>query len=813
MRYQGGHFRSYDGTNGLPSDLRAKSEAIALDRAGTKWIGTSDGLEVFGAGGHKRFTQRSGLPGNRITALVADREGAVWVGTEAGLARIENDRVERLPPNDGLSNNPILSLFEDREGNLWVGTDSAGLTILRNQKFVTYSFGNGIADDQIRCVFEDRRGVVWVGTNGIGLRRFANGQFSELTTRDGLSSNIILALAEDAQGNLLAGTPDGLNRIGKEGISVITSADGLAEDFVRSIFVDGDGSLWAGTRRGLTHLSEHGAVTYTQADGLGNDLVGALLRDRSGDLWIGTLHGLTRLRNDKFTNYTVRDGLSGNVITDLLPEASGEVVINTRKTVAVGGAPRKELRVSDAVSGRASAPFALLIATQDGGLSRYRDGSFQRIGAQSGLPVQIFGLAEDANRDLWLAAKTGIYQVKGRSRVIAYGPGDGLQVRECGGGGHPAVWKDHRGAIWFSTTKGVAVLAPDHNTINRVPPPVVLEAVSVDDQVFMPAELGKVKPGHSRLSFEYAGLSYTAPQKVEYRYRLAGFDPNWVNAGTRRVAYYTNVPPGRYRFEVTACNNDGVWNASGVSFGITVEPHFYQTWWSRTALLLLACLAVYAFYYRRLRQVEKEFDLVLRERNRIAREIHDTLAQGFVGVAVQLELVSRLMTSSGDSAREHLDRARTLVRQYLAEARQSIWELRSQGGDAENFVNRFSKLARQMSESSGVRVSVAVHGVNRRLARHVEDELFRIGQEAVTNAIRHSGAQRITIDLTFDAKKLRMTIIDDGRGFKDEVKTSGPDGHFGLQGMRERAEQIHADLVIESLVGTGTTVSVEAPAK
>jgi signal transduction histidine kinase len=322
-----------------------------------------------------------------------------------------------------------------------------------------------------------------------------------------------------------------------------------------------------------------------------------------------------------------------------------------------------------------------------------------------------------------------------------------------------------------------------------------------------------VSPGHSRISFEYAGLSFAAPQKVQFKYRLEGFDKDWIEAGTRRVAYYTNLPAESYRFHVIARNNDGFWNESGVSLPIRVLPHFYQTWWFYIVLLSFCSLAAYATYFWRLRQVQSRFDAVLAERTRIAREIHDTLAQGFVAVSVQLELVSRFLSSSTESAREHLDQARILVRSSLADARQSIWELRSQEAQVQDFAGRFLKLAQQVTESGPAKVQLEVHGEYRPLKRVVEDELFRIGQEAITNAVRHSGAQQIRVGLTFGSKRLRMTVADDGRGFAGDVNSQGPDGHFGLKGMRERAERIHAKLNIESKLGAGTTVSVEAPAR
>ncbi|MBV9678521.1 MAG: hypothetical protein JO185_19445, partial [Acidobacteriaceae bacterium] len=758
------------------------------DRAGRTWAASEHGLTRSGGGPAKTYTTEDGLPSKKITVLYADREGSLWIGTDTGAARMNNDVVERFPPGDLLSRDAILSIYEDREGSMWFGTDSSGLTLLRNQSFTTYISREGTPQNQIRCVLQATNGTVWIGTNGGGLRQFKDGRFSTLTTADGLASNVILSLAEDTAGTLLIGTPDGLNRLRNGKLSLMTSADGLAEDFVRSIYADTDGSLWVGTRRGLSHIAGNHVITYTQANGLGSDLIGAMAPGHDNDLWIGTLHGLTHFRNGAFTNYTTKDGLSSSIITDLYMD-------NDR---------------------------TLWIGTQGGGLDLLRNGTFDAFTPQMGVPETIYGVHEDTAGNLWLAAKNGIFRTsknglnqfsKGKITVVSYGTSDGLQVSECLGGGHPAIWKDRNGALWFSTAKGVAVLKPGRNRLNKLPPPVALETVYVDDRAFDPSQLTEVAPGHSRLSFEYAGLSFLAPQKMQFRYKLEEFDRDWINAGSRRTAYYTNIPPGHYRFRVLASNNDGLWNEQGASFALGIRPHYYQTWWFTLLLFLIAALLIYAMYYWRVKQVQSQFNAVLQERNRIAREIHDTLAQGFVGVSVQLEIVSRLLNSSAEAAREHLDQARAQVRQSLADARKSIWELRSQSPEHQDFASRLSNAAKQAATSSSAVVQLQVHGTYRPLAREIENELFRIAQEAVTNAVHHSGAKHINIDLLFDPKKLRVTVGDDGCGFERGADWSGPNGHFGLKGMRERAQQIHAELIVNSEIGKGTKVCIEVPAK
>ncbi len=763
--------RLSDVADGLPP---ASVNALLVDKANQLWLGTEKGLYVLGAGA---VESERGV----ILSLFQDWEGSIWLGTENGLKRLDGGRV--LP---GVS---VISLAEDSEKDLWVGSEAHGLTVVRNPKFVTFTSRDGLADDAVRCVFQSSGGSVWVGTNA-GLTQMQSGKFTQWTAANGLLSNVILSLDEDRKGRLLIGTPDGMNCLKNRTVSAVTSADGLADDFVRSLYRDTDGSLWMGTRRGLTHEQTDGKfVTYTQRNGLGSDLVGAILRDRRNDLWIGTLGGLTRYRDGVFRNYTTRDGLSTNTVTALFEDHDAD----------------------------------LWIGTQQGGLNLMHEGKILPLSRKLGLPQMVYGIAEDEGGELWFSSNAGIARANAaelktaaerstdQATVVWYGTSDGLQINECSAGGHPEVWKARDGTLWFATLKGVAALYPEAARLNHVLPPVAIEAVLVDGKRFAPGSLVEIRPGHARLAFDYAAISFAAPQKVLYRYKLAGFDKDWIDAGTARTAYYTNIPPGNYQFRVIARNDDGFWNTSGASMSFRLEPHFYQTIWFYALATLAAGMAGYLIYRWRVAEVQARFAAVLQERNRIAREIHDTLAQGFIGVSVQLEIVSRMLAAGAEAARGPLDQARLLVRESISEARRSIWQLRSQASESGDLASRLSNAATLAIGSRPVKLGLEVHGAYRPLHAATEDELLRIGQEAVNNALRHADPAGIQIALTFSARKLRMVIADDGRGFRQGDFGSGPDGHFGLKGMRERAQQIHARLSIASEEGKGTRVMVEAP--
>ena len=783
--FDGLRFSTYTKHQGLPDNDIATLNADAMGRV---WIGSAAGLAVFDHGKITAYTIKDGLPGNRIGTIYADREGSVWISTNRGLARFSDGRLTVFTPKEGLSSNIVLSIYEDREGSLWLGTESGGLNQLRDQKFITYTTAEGLSDDVIRSVFQDRHENIWIGTNGGGLNRFEKGRFTTYTTDNGLASNIILALSDGLHSNLWVGTPDGLSRFHDGKFTTITTADGLPDDFVRSIYEDREGALWLGSRRGLTRMQGGRFTTYTTLDGLAGDLVGALLQSHDGGLWVGTLGGLSLFKDGKFTNYTIKNGLSSNIITTLHADREG----------------------------------VIWIGTSGGGLNRLKDGKVTRYNSNQVLPDELFQILEDGQDNLWMSSSKGIFRVSkkelndfadGRATAIStvsFGTADGMKISECSGGGHPSGWKSKDGKLWFSTIKGVSLIDPENSRLNTLSPPVAVEQVWMDDELVDASEQAEFPPGHARISFHYSGLSFVAPQKVRYRYKLEGFDKDWVDADTRRVAYYTNVPPGHYRFRVLASNNDGVWNENGATFAFHLQPHFYQTYWFYGLCVVLFGLISWQIYRLRVKRMESQFAAVLAERGRIAREIHDTLAQGFVGISVQLEVVTRMLNvSPAEAIKEQLDQARIQVRNSLAEARRSVWDLRSHDVEEGGLAGGFSKTAKLLTANTAIQVRFQVSGSYRDLPHEVETHLLRLGQEAISNAVRHAQAKQIHIDLQFDTKHLRLSVRDDGIGFSGQPTTSASEGHFGLVGMRERAQQIGGKLNVNSIPGEGTEISVD----
>jgi ligand-binding sensor domain-containing protein/signal transduction histidine kinase len=770
---------------GLPMET---IEGMGSLQDGSQWARTRTALLMWNQGRLRTWRTGRELPGTRVQSFLADSRGTLWVGTDQGLVALSSVRTAekaRLELQPALGVTSVLSMFEDREHNLWIGTDATGLHVLRQQKFRTLPSLSGYP---ITAITQTADGTVWLGSRGEGLFHYVDGQTRHLSTKDGLISDVILTVAADRDSCLWIGTPDGLNYLRGDKIESYTSADGLPDDFIRSLFVDHDGTLWVGTRRGLAHRQNGHFAVLSRADGLPSDLVGAMLRSSSNDLWVGTLDGLVRIRDGKLTVFTKTQGLSGNVITSLLEDMN--------HTIWVG--------------------------TKDGGLSRSTANGFSPVPMRD-LPREIDAIIEDTRGYLWLTSNRGVMRVLASEltaceealtchpHIMAYNSSDGMPTEETSSSGHPSALRAADGHLWFATRKGVAIVIPSELRESHTPPSVVVERFMVDDieRKSSGAEI-TVPPGHIRYAFEYAGLSYVSPSRVRYRYILEGFDKEWTQAGSRRNAYYTNLPPRHYRFRVQAANEDGIWNETGAEAAFVIKPRFYRTLWFYGLVILVLIGIIFALYRMRVRAIRSKFDVILAERTRIAREIHDTLAQGFVAVSTQLELTAHLLAQSHVlEARQQVDRTRDLVREGLSDARRSIWDLRAAGAQA-TLPMRLTHLAEQ-SSTEHLKININIGGVYRPLALSVENEVFRIAQEALANVVRHAGATHAALDLRYHPDDLTLTVSDNGIGFQTTGANLPAKGHFGLQGMRERADQIGGTLNVETSPKGGTRVTLRAP--
>jgi len=628
-----GIFTIYTTNEGL-SDNTVRT--IIEGQDGSIWIGTDLGLDrlqndkftIYGAG--------DGLSSNSIRALYQDRSGTLWVGLEVGLDQFKDGKFNRFLlnfPGGEKEQKPVMAIEESRDSSLWIGLFGGGVVQVKDGRQTAFTTHEGLSNDYVHSILEDRDGNLWIGTVG-GLNRFTENQFSSYTTKDGLPQNNVFGIFEDREGNLWVGvdSTNALNRFRDGKVLTYTSQEGLAGDMAYSIWQRKDGSIWVGTDGGLSEFNQgrftaytdkllnnrvtsvlesrdgslwigtsgsglgrlkNGLLTmYTKQDGLINEQVWCLAEDKDGNVWIGTNDGLNRFHNEKFTSYTINDGLPSQMIRMLGMDREGNLWIggNSGLTRFKQGM-FKTYGYTDGLSSDSPRAFyadqqgVLWIGTMGGGLNRLKNGRFTVVTTRQGLfEDYIMDIQEDAHGNLWLSGQKGVSQVNKKQledvadgkiaslTSIGYGRADGIKAG-VSSGTTPNVCKAKDGKLWIPTYSGVVVIDPDHIRADNLMPPVMIEQVMVDrKQVEMnqPA----VRPSNKgELEFHYTAPSLTVPEKVKFKYKLEGFDDDWIEVGTRRVAYYTNIPPGSYRFRVMASNSDGLWNQVDASFSFRLTPH------------------------------------------------------------------------------------------------------------------------------------------------------------------------------------------------------------------------------------------------
>ena len=636
-RFSQGRYTVYRAKDGLVDD---NVFAIAEDSEGSLWIGTHAGLSRLSHGRFTTYTSRDGLPVDYVRCLYPARAGGMWIGTNGGgLARFQNGSFTRFRKPGGLTASAIVSLLEDDRGSLWAGTLGEGLSRFSGGHFETFNSPNGLGSNDVWSLFQDSLGSLWIGTTGGGLNRLENAPFTTYDTSQGLSSDVVLGVFEDSEGSLWLGTNGGgLNRYRAGKFSAFTIQDGLANGLVFSICEDRPGSLWIGTRRGLNHLEQGKFALYTMRDGLPSDQVPTCHVDRNGTLWLGTRGGLTKFEDGRFTTYSTKDGMSNNHVTAIEEDREGGMWIATWG----GGINRMKdgrFTVFGAAQGLSNdvvlalhedAAGVLWAGTNGGGLNRLEHGRFTSYTTRDGLPDDaVIGILEDDTGNLWMSSNQGIFRASrgelnefamGRTRRVstfAYGTADGMKSPECNGGFQPAAWKAPDGRMWFPTMKGVVVFDPKRLTTDEPALPAILEQALLGRRAVDVRRHAAVPAGNGELEFRYTATGFHSPQRISFQYKLEGFDRDWVDAGTRRTAYYTNIPPGSYRFQVRVRNAEGTWGPPGARFQFSLTPHYYQTPWflAMCALGLIGMAATaHGVRVRRLRKSERLLEQRVEER-------------------------------------------------------------------------------------------------------------------------------------------------------------------------------------------------------
>ncbi|HEY6328393.1 MAG TPA: two-component regulator propeller domain-containing protein [Blastocatellia bacterium] len=552
--FKDGRFVHYGVQEGLAGN---SVHSVCLSEDGGTWAGTTTGVSHIKDGRITNYSERDGLANNYVRAIYEDPAGSLWIGTQIGLTRFSGGKFSTLTEEEGLSSNLIMSVLRDREGNLWFGTGGGGVDRLKDGKFLTYSKWEGLPNNIAFETYPARDGSVWIGSQG-GLSRFKDGSFTNYGVKDGLPEGTVSAICESRDGGIWVGTNGGIAFLKNGRFKVYTTADGLSGGVIKGLYESPDGALWIGTEGGgLDRLKDGHFTAYGQNQGLPGTMVFSICPDAWG-LWLATNGGLSFFKDGTFTNYTTAQGLPTNMVSVPLVDDDG----------------------------------TLWLGSAGGGLCRLKNGKITVYTARDGLfDDSAFRVLDDHLGHLWMSCNRGIYKVAKQElndfadgkikslHYVSYGTSDGMRSQECDGGNQSPGCRTADGRLWFPTIAGVVVIDPARIKQNGLAPPVEIETVAINGAQVDPEGNLRIPPGPGELEVHYTALSLVSAERTRFRYKLDGFDKDWIDAGSQRSVRYTNLSPGQYRFDVIACNNDGVWNQTGASMGFYLSPHFYQTLW------------------------------------------------------------------------------------------------------------------------------------------------------------------------------------------------------------------------------------------
>lgn len=752
--------------------------AMKWGRDGTLWVGMLSGLYRMGKQGHlHRIPSLSA----QISVIAEGRNGVVWMGTVGqGLFCSRNSGFFQLKSSE-LPSDTFNAVLEDREGNIWLGTQG-GLVRLSPTPVSIIAFPGGV-DSEFETLYLDRDQSVWVAAvSHLFHIRKGIARPAEIA---GLPRVPIRTLLRDRKGDLWVGTSGaGLIHIAQDRTERFQAGHGLCNNFVRAILESHDGSIWVGTDGGLTHIAPKGSVNYELANGLAYFSITALFEDRDRNIWVGTSRGLSRVVDGRIVHDATTDVLAREKLWSINQDASGEIWFGTSS-----------------------------------GLYGLINGRLRHITTADGLVSDtVLQILRDGKGNIWLSGPNSLSRLRERG-LDAFTPGSrihltfyedpqGLESAAFYSGMQPEGAVAANGDVWFPSSKG-AVRISVGKIVQEPLSPVVIEQMSADGQALPLSRRIELKPGNTRLEISYASIHLGEQGGLRYRYQMEGLEP-WIDAGTRRTAYYTHIPAGSYRFRVQAFEIDHPERVQEATVLIVQHPHFYSTYWF-LAICLAGALGLGFLVYRyRLRQISLQFQAVNAERIRLAREMHDTLIQGCVGVSTLLE-AAQGVEGEDEQLRQHLlGYATEQVRSTIDAARDAVWALRNTAAADHDIGAICQDLGRRLQSDSGVPILCDVGGVPFDLGKDATHELGMTLKEALSNALSHADAKLIRIRVCFLEHELTIDISDDGHGFNPSAARPA-DGHYGIIGMMERVKLLGGTLTIKSAPAKGTALEIRIP--
>jgi signal transduction histidine kinase/ligand-binding sensor domain-containing protein len=785
-------FVEWDGTRivsnpGLAARLGVRTDEIYdvfQDHSGAMWFCTGSGVARQSGGSVVRLDPYGGPHPVAAYRTYQDQQGNIWAYLASGLFRVSAMGMEPLAP--GLH---ARSIYADRDGNLWVGSNGDGLVRFKDRAIRMFMTADGLPSKIPMTVLASHDGTLWVGNNCGGLSWFNGRRFQTYDEKNGMANSCVWALAEDGNHDLWIGTwGGGLLRFRDGRFTQYSEPQGLPSMVVRCILAARDGSLWIATPDGLSHMQNGRFRNYTTAQGLSSNRVITVYQDHRGGVWAGTSAGIDRLAGERFVPIPSAQALFNVPYSSLLEDAFGDL-------------------------------YAVSLSE---GISRIEGNRVVSVN-ESLRPSQ---MVESKDQDLWLSGGGGIFRVAvadlrqselGPDSPLdyaSYGHADGLNSPECSvGAPNMAITPD--GKLWVATINGLAMLDLPRLPHTHRQPATFVEEVLVGRKKQLAGRELVLPPGLHHVELHFNAVDLTSPEKIRLQYRLEGVDPEWLDADSTHTAIYTSIPVGAHSFHLRACGSDGVWDRVGIVYSVTQQPYFYQTTWFRVAALAGLGLLLAGVYFLRLRQMARQlqsrFEERLDERERIARELHDTLLQSVQGLILRFQAVAERIPES-EPARQMMEKALDRADQVIVEGRDRVKGLRTPGEAASDLPQALAQAGQEFAQDSGVEFSVVVEGNPKGLHPDVRDEAYWIGREALVNAFQHAQGRRIEIEIGYGRRELRLRFRDDGRGIDPSVlEAGGRPGHWGIPGMRERARKIGANLQAWSRPGAGTEVELRVP--
>ncbi len=836
----------FGANEGLPA---GGNICLATDGEGQLWFACGSGAGIFRAGRWQTLLTLDSGP----VHLAAARSGGMWISTATRVMkyteRSEPQELVKLPERV-----TVQVMLEDHAGALWIGTGADGLLRLEGKALKSVE----VSHPEIAALTEDREGNLWVGTAGGGLNLLRPRAMNLIGTKAGLPFESVRSVCQDTEGWVWTALQNGsLARGHGSEWKVVSSAEGWPGGHASCVAPAREGGVWIGTRdRGLLRWQAGKFQAWGQREGLGSLTVRSLLAAANGDLWLAA-DGPSRLwlfGDGQFHELRLPSGV--RAIRALAEGADG--------TIWAGTSDGQILRIQgrtvvNELAAQKGPPFSVrsLHTTADGslwigyaawGIGRWHGGHYSRITTAQGLyDDYVSQMVSDRQGGLWLTGNHGLFQVRleelvdvaeGRRthlRSTAYGRGEGLPSLQPVYENSPTAWRGNDGQLWFSTRKGLLTVQPDKIRDNPIPPAVFVKEVRMDDHLVAlyesqfplrapgkakvmdlhaPDQLLQLPPRHSKIEFAFTALSFNSPENVQFRNRLKGFDTEWVEAGTQRIAKYPRLPAGHYEFEVTACNEAGVWSQTGFRLPFTVQPFYWQTLWFRLGVLGAFTAGVIGLVryvsFRRLRHELarlEQAEALHRERARIARDMHDEVGSKLSRLSLLSEMASQQPDMSA-SARCEVAEISETARDTIRSFEEIVWAVNPRNDSLPELMNYLCRFAEDFFEGSPTQcvfeVPDAIPDIE--LPTDARHHVFLAAKEALNNVFKHAGAKQVRVRLILNTEGFEIGIEDDGRGFDGEMVRPHVGAGNGLDNIGERMKSVGGEVQLQSHDGSGTRV-------